>query len=85
MVQMINISVFSPGIGKKFDFSIPANMCIKNAVELIVKIISEEFSGVNNSSMAKHSLIKQSTGEILNESFNLLQSGIFSGDKFILV
>ena len=85
MVSMMNISVIFPGIGKQFDFSIPSDMCVKNAVELIVKIMSEEFPGINNSHMTKHLLAKRSTGEILNESLNLSQSGILNGEKFILV
>lgn len=85
MVHTINISVFSPGTNNLYDFSIPSNMCVRNAVNLIVKILSEEFIGIEDNGRLKHSLLKASTGEMLNETLSLSQLGVSNGEKLILI
>lgn len=84
MTDRINISVFFPGVNNSYDFSAPSNMSVKNVVDLMVKIISEEFPGIAND-RTRHSLIKRENGIMLNETFSLQQLGITDGEKLVMI
>ena len=85
MTSLTNISVFFPSVNNTYDFSVPSNMSIKIVCSLIMKIMTEEYSGILNSSTLKHSLLVKKTGEMLNESLSLMQLGIRNGEHLIFV
>ena len=85
MTEKIILSVCVLGIDKFCEFSVPKTMAVKDAIQLIVRIVGEEY-GVDNVGQDKQlSLLRMVDAKALNNSLSVFQNGITNGEKLILV
>ena len=84
MVEKISVNIKVVGLNVEHNFLIPKDMSAKDAVELIVKALCEEYPGVKDNAEG-HSLLQISSGKVLNPSCSLKQLGIVQGERMILI
>ena len=82
--MFINIVVRVLGLNKDFDISIPKGMILKNAYELINKIMIDETFGEINIENG-FSLVKISDGKLLNIDKTLEEQKIDNGEILLFV
>ena len=82
--MFINIVIRVLGLNKDFDISIPKGMMLKNAYELINKIMIDETFGEINIENG-FSLVKISDGKLLNIDKTLEEQKIDNGEILLFV
>ncbi|MBO6134285.1 MAG: hypothetical protein J6O09_00695 [Lachnospiraceae bacterium] len=82
--MFINIVIRVLGLNKDFDISIPKGMILKNAYELINKIMIDETFGEINIENG-FSLVKISDGKLLNIDKTLEEQKIDNGEILLFV
>lgn len=85
MVEKISLNIKVVGLHVERNFLIPRDMCVRDAVELIVKALREEYPGVTNSGMSNRALLQASSGKVLNQACSFKQLGITQGERMILI
>lgn len=85
LVEKISINIKVVGLNVEHNFLIPQDMCVSDAVELIVKALCEEYPKVKNTSPTGHALMQASSGKVLNQSCSFKQLGIVQGERMILI
>lgn len=83
MTEKISINVKIVSLSVEHDFIVPYEMLVKDAVKLIVKIISEEYPGTKRTE--ENELIQISSGKKLNPTLSFKQMRIVSGDNLLLL
>ena len=83
MKQKLSVKIIIPGLNLEHDFLLPDAMAIKQIVQLILRILHEEYSGLCPESTAV-SLFRADTGELLKETLTPRQLGIQNGDKLVV-
>lgn len=85
MTEKLTFSVYVPGINETCDFSVPADMSVRESVKLIKKLLMEEYWGNVPASQSRGCLMKMSDATVLNDALSFAQLGISSGERLILV
>lgn len=85
MSERLSINIDVPGINSSLNFIVPDDMVISKEIELIQKLISEEYSGVQSTRFSSHSLLNAKNGHALNVQCSLKQLGVTNGDRFLLL
>ena len=85
MVEKISVNIKVIGLNVEHSFLVPKDMSVSDAVELIVKVLCEEYPGVNNSSSTGHALMQVSSGKVLDQTYSFKQLGIVQGERMILI
>lgn len=85
MVEKISVNIEIVGLNVEHNFLIPQEMCVADGVELIVKVLCEEYPGVKSTSLSGHALMQVSSGKMLNQSCSFKQLGIVQGERLILI
>jgi len=78
------ISVNVPAISKTYDFRVPLNMKVKEAIGLIYQIIGAEFVGIEKDYELAN-LFMIDSNIILSKDLKLLDYSIQDEDKFVLI
>lgn len=83
-MEKLSLNIHVPAVGMKLDFLVPQTMKINKVIELIVKILQEEYQGItcNYDGLV---LVDLSTNQALNPQFSCDQLGIENGNKFLLI
>jgi len=83
-MKKVFINVDVPAVSKTYDFRVPINMKVKEAIVLIYQIISEEFIGIVKDS-EKANLLMKDCNVILGKEAKFLDYSIKDEDRFILI
>ena len=79
----ISITVRIPALDITCDFTVPCNMSVKNAVNLIIRILNSE-SGISES-CNNAMLFDTSDSKVLRPECSFAQLGIFDGARLLLM
>lgn len=85
MSEKMSINVEVPGINATHNFLVPDDMEISKMLELIIRLLKEEYSGTECSKLEEHMLVQKSTGKALALNGNLSKLGIVNGERLILI
>lgn len=82
-MEKISITVKIPALGNTYDFIVPNNMSIRNAQNLMIRILNSEYgiSDVNTDVM----LFDLNDNAALRLECSFAQLGISDGAKFLMV
>ena len=83
-MKKVFISVNVPAVSKDYDFRVPLNMKVNEAITLIYQIICEEFAGIAKDSDAAN-LFMTGCNIILDKGAKFSDYFINDEDKFILI
>lgn len=83
-MKKIFINVQVPAISKNFDFKIPYNMKVKDAILLIYQLIGEEFSGIKKDAVKAKLILIENKIELKHDN-NLSDYILKDEDKFLLL
>ena len=70
----ISITVRIPALDITCDFTVPCNMSVKNAVNLIIRILNSEYG-----------MFDTSDSKVLRPECSFAQLGIFDGARLLLM
>lgn len=79
----ISISIKVPALDNTYDFMVPDNMSVRNAQELIIKILHSEY-GISNKSNDVM-LFDMSDNKALRLDCSFAQLGISDGTKLMMI
>lgn len=82
-MERISIVVRIPALDIECDFSVPCSMSVKNAQNLIIRILSSEY-GISES-CNDAMLFDMSDGKALRPECSFAQLGIFDGARLLLM
>ncbi len=82
-MEKISITVKIPALNSTYDFIVPSNMSIKNAQELIIRILNSEY-GISDR-CADTMLFDTSDNTALRLECSFAQLGISDGAKLLLI
>ena len=82
-MERISITVKVPALDSTFDFIVPNNMSIRNAQDLMVRILNSEY-GISNKS-TDVMLFDMSDNTALRPECSFAQLGISDGAKLLLI
>lgn len=82
-MERISITVRIPSLGTTRDFSVPNNMSIRDAQELILRILSSEYGISENGKDLM--LFGMSDNKALRLECSFTQLGISDGAKLLLI
>lgn len=85
MSRKFSVYINIPGLGIGRDFLIPANMSICKAIELITKIVTDEYPGVHSHNAGISVLYQLSSGMILDPDCTLGMYSISDGEALIMI
>lgn len=82
-MEKISVTVKIPALGSTYDFIVPSNMSIRNAQNLMIRILNSEFgiSDVNTDVM----LFDLADNAALRLECSFVQLGISDGAKLLMV
>lgn len=82
-MEKISITVKIPALGSTYDFIVPSNMSIRNAQNLMIRILNSEYgiSDVNTNVM----LFDLNDNAALRLECSFAQLGISDGAKLLMV
>lgn len=82
-MEKISVTVKIPALGSTYDFIVPSNMSIRNAQNLMIRILNSEFgiSDVNTDVM----LFDLADNAALRLECSFAQLGISDGAKLVMV
>lgn len=82
-MEKIAITVKIPALGSTYDFIVPSNMSIRNAQNLMIRILNSEygFSDVNTDVM----LLDLNDNTALRLECSFAQLGISDGAKLLMI
>jgi len=82
-VEKISITVKIPALGNTYDFIVPNNMSIRNAQNLMIRILNSEY-GISDES-TDVMLFDMSDNTALRLECSFAQLGISDGAKLLLI
>lgn len=82
-MEKISITVKIPALGGTYDFIVPNNMSIRDAQQLMIKILSSEY-GISNKS-TDVMLFNTEDNAALRLECSFAQLGISDGAKLLMV
>lgn len=82
-MEKISISVKIPALNNTYDFIVPNNMSIRNAQNLIIRILSSEYGISNKSSDVM--LFDTNDNTALRLECSFAQLGISDGAKLLMI
>lgn len=82
-MEKISITVKIPALGGTYDFIVPSNMSVRNAQQLMIRILSSEY-GVSDKS-TDVMLFHAEDHVALRPDSNFSQLGISDGAKLLMV
>lgn len=85
MVDKISVNIKVVGLNVEHNFLVPREMCVQDAVQLIVKALYEEYPGVKNNASEHHALMQAASGRVLDPAYSFKQLGIVQGERMILI
>ena len=82
-MEKISITVKIPALGDTYDFIVPNNMSIRNAQNLMIRILNSEYgiSDVNTDVM----LFDINDNAVLRLEYSFAQLGISDGAKLLMI
>lgn len=83
-MNKILIKVYVPSLGKNFDFFIPTDIRVYEAISLITSAL-EQYSEGEYRSNHKEVLCDKSDGKILDINYMAYELGIKNGSKLVLI
>lgn len=83
VLENLSVSVRIPALKDTYDFTIPSNMLVQDAITLMTRILNSEYgiSGAINNVV----LIDKGDNTVLSMSDSFAEQGISDGAKFLLV
>jgi len=84
MAKTIALRVKIPGLGTTHDFLIPQDMLVQKAVQLIAKVLREEYPAAGAETSVSM-LMQVSSGLVLDNKSTLSQQEIGNGEEFVLL
>ncbi|MBX9975178.1 hypothetical protein [Cytobacillus firmus] len=84
MARKISLYVDVPAVGQTLNFLVPGSMKVGNIIDLIVKIIHEEFHGIQAKKRGLMLVDTKNKG-ILNKNVNCLELDIHDGSNLMLL
>lgn len=85
MIDKISVYIMFPALNVEHNFMIPWDMNIRTAIDMISKLISEEYRGVKFSSEGKNRLVQTFTGKVLPDTCSFRQLDLAQGEKLIFM
>ncbi len=85
MVEKIALNIAIPSINTEHNFIVPEDMAVDTSISLILKTLSEEYRGIQRTSLKGNSLVQKNTGKMLNPGCSFKQLGIIQGDDLLLI
>ena len=85
MVEKVSINVKVVSLHTEHNFLIPWEMGVKDATQLIVQTLQEEYPSVKHSATDVHLLMQLSSGKILDAGCSFKQLGIIQGESLLLI
>lgn len=82
-MEKISITVKIPALDSTYDFIVPNNMSVKNAQNLMIRILNSEY-GISDKS-AEAMLFDTSDNTALRLECSFAQLGISDGAKLLLI
>ena len=82
-MEKISISVRIPALDNTYEFIVPRNMSIKDAQNLMIKILNSEY-GISNAN-TDVILVNLSDNLTLRLECNFVQLGICDGAKLLMI
>lgn len=82
-MEKISISVRIPALSNTYEFMVPSNMSIRNALYLMIKILSSEY-GISEK-RTDVMLFDTNDNSALRMECSFTQLGISDGDKLLLM
>ena len=85
MIEKISVNVKILPLNTEHNFLVPVKMSVKDATELILQALHEEYPNVPQKSAAQTLLVVASSGMALGASLSFEQLGIIQGEKLLLI
>lgn len=82
-MEKISITVVIPALSGAYDFVVPSNMSIRNAQNLMIRILSSEY-GISDQS-TDVMLFDKEDNKALRQECSFAQLGISDGAKLLLI
>ena len=85
MVEKISVNVKILSLNTEHNFLVPSEMCVGDAISLIVKILIEQYPEAMVKRLNEYSLMHLLSGDFLNPNCSFKQLEIVQGEKLLLV
>lgn len=82
-MEKISITVKIPALGNTYDFIVPDNMSVRNAQNLMIRILSSEYGISDNSNEVM--LFDMGDNKALRLECSFAQLGISDGAKLLMI
>lgn len=82
-MEKISVTVWIPALGNTYDFIVPNNMSIRNAQNLMIRILNSEY-GISNTN-TDVMLFDLDDNSALRPECSFAQLGISDGAKLLMI
>lgn len=82
-MEKISIVVEIPALSGSYDFIVPCNISIRNAQNLVIRILNSEYGISDQSTDA--TLFDREDNKVLRQECSFAQLGISDGAKLLLI